>query len=366
MYPWFSRLGVVTLVACLSSTPLGAQVRWSIDPQPVLTLGGKDADGVPLVAMPSGATRRPDGSFVVADGTAPALRFFDSRGRLTTSVGRAGSGPGEYRVISWLGRCAGDSLVVYDLFQRRFSVLDATGRFSRQFAAPGDAAAIACAPDGALAVLGGAGNTPHADRRVRGRVSMIAPTGEVRHTVTDVPFYEMATVGGMPLPHPLGPVTAVALTRDRLYVGTGADAAVDAYDRTARKLATHHLPGEDRRPTAAHHEAGVTEFVRFTTDAGMRRAMEAQLAKLSPRESLPPYSALLSDRAGYLWVHRSVPGDATSRFTVLTPDGRLAAVVQMPTFVRVFEVRDDYALGAQEDEDGESRVVLWRLRRSAR
>lgn len=366
MQPWLSRLVLVPLVACISSTALPAQARWSIDPQPVLTLGGKDAHGVPIVALPSGATRRADGSFVVADGTAPALRFFDSRGRLAASVGRAGSGPGEFRVISWLGRCGGDSLVVYDLFQRRFSVFDAAGRFARQFAAPGDAAVISCAPDGTLAVLGGAGNTPHADRRVRGRVSVLAPTGDVRQTVTDVPFYEMATVGGVPLPHPLGPVTAVALTRDRLYVGTGADAAVDVYDRTARRIATHQLPGEVRRPTAAHRDAAVAEFVRFTTDAGMRRAMEAQLTKLPTREALPPYSALLVDPAGYLWVHRSLPGDASSRFTVLTPDGPPAAEVHVPAFVRVFEVGSDYVLGVQEDDDGESQVVVWRLRRSAR
>lgn len=355
----------VTTYTLFSTTAVGAQARWIVDVRPLLTIGDSEAagGGTPFGVV-SGATRRPDSSLVVSDGTAPALRFFDAQGRSTKTVGRSGSGPGEFRVISWLGRCGGDSLVTYDLFQRRFSIFDSAGRFVRQFAASGDAGAAACAPDGRIAVVGGAGTTQGADRRVRARVSLLAPSGEALLTIPDVPFYEMASAGGVPLPDPLGPVTTVALTRDRLFVGTGADLAIDVYDRAGAKQARYLLPGTARRPTDAHRAAGVSEFVRFTTDATMRRAMESQLARVPSRTDLPPYSAIFTDVQGLLWVHRSVPGDSTSRFIVLAPEGRAIAEVELPVFTRVFEIGQDYILGGRESVDGEPQVVMWRLTRS--
>ena len=95
----------------------------------------------------------------------------------------------------------------------------------------------------------------------------------------------------------------------------------------------------------------------------MRRAMEAQLANLPLPDALPPYSAVLVDSEGLLWVHRSVPGDVASDLSVLSQDGRWVADVRIPSYVRIFEIGRDDIVGANLSADGEPQVSVWRLRR---
>lgn len=342
---------------------LHAQTRWRVDQRPLVVVGPSSPAGATPLGEVTGAHRRPDGSLVVADGTAPALRFFDPEGRMIASAGRAGGGPGEYRVISWMGRCGGDSLAAYDLYQRKFSIVDNAGRFVRHVPAPGDAAAISCADDGSIAIVGSPSSAQGADRRVRARVSMLTRAGEARVAIPDVPFYEMTSASGVPLLNPLGPTTTIALGRERIFVATGTGMAIDAYDLTGRELAALAVPGTRRRPTEAHRAASVSEFLRFTTDLAMRRAMEAQLANLPLPDALPPYSAVLVDSERLPWVHRSVPGDVASDLSVLSQDGRWVADVRIPSYVRIFEVGRDYIVGANLSDDGEPQVSVWRLRR---
>src|SRR5262249_52751757 len=69
-----------------------------------------------------------DGRIVVS--ARNELRWFDGDGRWIRTIGRDGSGPGEFRGIYFLA-AQGDSIATYDLGLRRFSVFDTAGRYAR-------------------------------------------------------------------------------------------------------------------------------------------------------------------------------------------------------------------------------------------
>ncbi|HRP07536.1 MAG TPA: hypothetical protein PLL69_03520, partial [Gemmatimonadales bacterium] len=63
----------------------------------------------------------PDGGFVVFDGTVPALRQFDSGGRLIRTLGRQGSGPGEYGDNNGVAVTSDGIVLQYDVSNSRIN-----------------------------------------------------------------------------------------------------------------------------------------------------------------------------------------------------------------------------------------------------
>lgn len=74
-----------------------------------------------------------NGGLVVANSGTASLHFFDRAGRVLRSVGRRGSGPGEYQDIGGVTSLPGDSLIVWDGMLRRATVLSPAGEFIRAF-----------------------------------------------------------------------------------------------------------------------------------------------------------------------------------------------------------------------------------------
>ncbi|MCU0635615.1 MAG: hypothetical protein MUE41_12140, partial [Gemmatimonadaceae bacterium] len=80
-----------------------------------------------------GAARWRDGSLVVGDRGAFALKWFRPDGKLRQAFGREGAGPGEVRYLKDLLRC-GDTLFVEDIDNgHRISAFAADARFVRHF-----------------------------------------------------------------------------------------------------------------------------------------------------------------------------------------------------------------------------------------
>ncbi len=101
----------------------------------------------------------------------------------------------------------------------------------------------------------------------------------------------------------------------------------------------------------------------YGQDAQTRQRMkELELEGPMPA-TVPPYTALFTDRAGTLWVSLYLPRDVETRLLALADDGRLLGDVRIPTGLTVFDIADDYILGTYEDRVGEPHVTLYRLRR---
>jgi hypothetical protein len=97
-----------------------------------------EADSLPLGAYTSFFARARDGGVFVNDMQLRRLMHFDSTGRFVGTIGRPGSGPGEFVLPGPLGLLPGDStIMVVDVNRRWASLFDTrTGRYLRGFGVP--------------------------------------------------------------------------------------------------------------------------------------------------------------------------------------------------------------------------------------
>ncbi len=131
-----SLLVICALLHAATASCALAQTHWSVDSVPSVDIHGLSPTGAALLELPVAGVRQQDGTIVIADGRGDRISFFDARGHLLRTVGRSGDGPGEFRLISWLGQCAADSLFVWDFFHQRLTALDKSGRMGRQLHHP--------------------------------------------------------------------------------------------------------------------------------------------------------------------------------------------------------------------------------------
>ncbi|MFV1988436.1 MAG: hypothetical protein ACC682_14235 [Gemmatimonadota bacterium] len=92
--------------------------------------------GGPIAVVPSG-----ESTLLIADRSWESILMVDRSGRLLRKVGRAGDGPGEFRMIWRIGASEGRFWVV-DVRTSRISVFDEGGDFEHTFRGDGDAVGI--------------------------------------------------------------------------------------------------------------------------------------------------------------------------------------------------------------------------------
>ncbi|MDE0130920.1 MAG: 6-bladed beta-propeller [bacterium] len=112
-----------------------AQFWWSVDPEPVLVIGGHHrtsagaGDSDPLIWNVKGAGRLADGRVVIlSHGSDHKVMIFEASGRLATSFGRKGRGPGEFSSPQHLQVLPGDTIVVWDDMFGPVSYFDPSGK----------------------------------------------------------------------------------------------------------------------------------------------------------------------------------------------------------------------------------------------
>jgi hypothetical protein len=94
-------------------------------------------------------TRDSRGNWFAASTSLPSrVGVFNSQGKLTQLIGRAGQGPGEFSTIRTMVAGPGDTLYVYDFAQRRRTVFAPDFRMLRTEQTPGSVISAAALPDG--------------------------------------------------------------------------------------------------------------------------------------------------------------------------------------------------------------------------
>lgn len=104
---------------------------WYADLDREVVIGREEGEPDELFGRVAGFVRLGDGRIMVGDGIGPSVRIFSSDGTFSETVGRAGSGPGEFVNLSGVRAFRGDSVVVVDFEGGRWSVLGPDGRFVR-------------------------------------------------------------------------------------------------------------------------------------------------------------------------------------------------------------------------------------------
>jgi len=337
------------------------------------------------------AARRSDGSVVVVDQGARAVRLFDPHGRFQRTLGAAGAGPGEFTDPVSVLVTVGDTVVVWDRALLRVTRFNPRGdlaavrtldwgklanRLGVEMASKGGEAG-AKGPDGPSALFPGpmeplgdggflvrlvekSGATPRSGRyrprsgtlRVSGDLSVLDTLmlfGDAEQVVVDAPW------GRFPVAPPGARTTLLTHsgTSLRICIGTQEELEISCF-------------GADRGRTALRWDAEPLPFTGDDLSAWREETMRLLAPKLSPDQILeildqvpvpqsrPPFSRILLDPDGDLWAElgptRGGSGEAND-FMVFGPDGILLGLVALPP-IRVLDIGRDHVLGIHEDELG--------------
>jgi len=138
---WMYLFAVGAPLAATSSLPSGERVeakspagKAAYNIKSEFQLGGATAPenaqfyekGSPTQIGADGA-----GNIYVLDGSGPRIQVFDAKGRFVTGFGKAGEGPGEFKMPGKLAVASDGRVAVFDMAASRISIFDKTGKLLR-------------------------------------------------------------------------------------------------------------------------------------------------------------------------------------------------------------------------------------------
>lgn len=344
---------------------------WGLTDDPILEIGPPENEGRGGWGKLVGVSGLSSGNIVVADEINRELSLYGPDGSPITHTGGSGEGPGEFRILMAPMLCGGDSVFVWDPALGRVAIYDENLRYVRQFRASelrstvSDASGwqprkMTCNRSGVYAITARTvEQLPKTEgaARVAMRVEMV--TRDLVGTVVGpVSGDELYLAGRSLAPRPLGKRTSVALSEDRLFVGTADSFAVDVYSLRGEPLNSI----VDDFPPIEVSRAHLNAYL-----SNQPEEHRSFYANLEYPGTLPAYSDLKVDPDGNLWieVYRApTEKDERSRWQVYDPQGRSVASLEMPEGFIMFEPGTDYVLGIVRDDMGVERVLMFGLFRT--
>jgi hypothetical protein len=354
---------------------------WHLSATPLVSIGVVEGDPHYQFGRVMRAIRLSDRRIVVADGGANELRFYSPDGRYLSTSGREGGGPGEFQQLDWIERLPGDSVVAFDLQNRRVSVFDSTGRFARSSTITQAVGGIFVYPfgrfaDGSLAMRTGfsfvAGETKLGVASQPMVVLHLDVDAAHADTIGEFPgaqwfvYANEHSTGARGLPFGRHPVTAVS--GNSLYYGSSDRYEIGVYSRdgTLRRSirrARENLPvTDDDIEALKQHQLQALDDGSSSNAA--RARIEREYAETPHPEHMPAYDRLIVDDRGNLWVEDyRRPADTQPVWTVFDSTGQMLGSVPMPERFRPFEIGADYVLGSWRDELDVQYVRLFGIER---
>ena len=362
-------LAVVVLPRGLAAQ---APTAWRIADAPIVSVGANDE----FASITSGAFFG-DGSFVIGDARSYRVSVFDAAGRVQRTIGRSGSGPGEFRNLAWALPYRADSIATYDRAQRRLTVFSRAGIPARSviLGSPGEGwapEALALLDDGRIVVrttrsIGGEQAAPgiHAAAMAVWIYSPAgAPAARIAGDLVGEEWVRLATPSLL-MGRPFATVSLVASRDARIFVADSADAPIRVLAATGEELRRIGARATTRVTSSAHvaayRESRLVEARQSSgADAVATQSRILDAIPFPPR--VPPLRRLMVDRDGRLWAEEyPAPRAPRQRFRVYAPDGRLLAHAVGPERGRVLDAHGDRVLVAWSDADGAPHVRVHRF-----
>lgn len=350
---------------------------WAVDSAPLVDIGADQDDPRQQLTRPTDPVRLAGGRIAVGDNGSLEIRVFDADGRWVGSIGRKGSGPGEFTDLRALWTGPGDTLYAYQGRTGQVSVLDAGGRFARAFRPEFSGErrfAVILGPfsTGHWLVNGSAITLPTTSGLHRGEVTLyrFSPDGRKVDSLTTLPGAESmveASERGLSiwlLPYARASVTVAA--GSRAYAGPTERVDLQVYregaglERIVRlALAPRPLTREIIAAAIARQLEGMS---RQPPEA--RELTRRKLEGAAYPEQVPAIDRLTVAENGDLWlrIYPLDPGDPT-RFAVTDSAGRFRAWVDGPPRFTPSWIGHDRILGLWRDPDDVFHVRMYPLRR---
>lgn len=329
------------------SRVVGLASRIGLSPTPLVDLAGLRSDPreeldvrVPfLIAKPLS-----DGRWVLMDFA--SLLIVDPDGKFVRRVGRAGSGPGEFRQLRDVCVGPADTLLAISMADRRIVVFDSSGRHVKTRGYEGDLPRTPCAPDGSFLIARSPGTNPLSVLPAReaslwDRVAtfdLVRWDGFVRRSMGPFPVEDLELTFRL--------TVNVVASGGRYYVGNGSGPEYRAYDASGELFQIVRWRHDMRRATPALREAAVRRGV---------------LSGPATRDFLPVYRTITASPGGEVWIQEySTEGQA--RWFVFDRHGAFLGRVDAPAAMRgrvdLQPLDSDRVILAWRDDEGAPRLTI--------
>lgn len=354
---------------------------------PVTTLSRADRVLAEPFSQVAGARELADGRLVVSDRVEDRVVVVDPRSGALTRVGRAGSGPAEYRRPGRLMPMLGDSLLLADEGNERLLVIAPDLKIVRTLRLDARGVPVGLSPRGvdprgrfycqvphwAAGSFGDHGDSVPLVRVTPGdpRAEIITwvlgiadPPGNVRYGMPYVPF---SPADGWAL----APDGTIVMARVGDYhIERLKDGAVERGPATPFRTLPVTLEDKVAYTREFMENSGVggrgtggasvgSMPAEWLTDAAIRHVVETNLyaATKPPFTDRPPLLA----PDGTLWVERSTVLGAPASFDLFDRTGRVTRTVILPSHRRLLMIGRGGVYLVATDEDGVERVERYQL-----
>lgn len=346
--------GIVILDLAVD-TAIPPNLRLATDPQ--LVVGATDTDTLQLFRVVD-AELMPDGTLVVANAGSSEILYFDRNGTLTRRVGGAGSGPGEFRSISWIDRRPPDSLAVADGGLRRVVVLDGAGVSSRTVNLAGSAVdesasgvyapqARAMFTDGSLLIANFSSLTPQSGpQRTEATLFRFDPVAGLLSNLGSWPAAEihlLPSEGRLAVLLPLlGRDFVVEASAAIIVAGTTDATQLEILTPTGELSLILRWRGAERRLSQEQMAREARGRLEAFPDGPLLEQRLDEIEQISRHETVPAFAAIRVTDAGVIWVGSyALREDSTSTWLRVDPVKREVAHLDVPGSARVLDVTSD-------------------------
>jgi hypothetical protein len=356
-----------------------ASEAWSVSAEPRVTIGVLDGAAEYQLYNVVAAARQSDGDIVVIDGGSREVRLYNGLGTFLAKWGGRGSGPGEFRQPVQILAAQGDTLLVWDDALARVTRFDPAGnlvdmrtvdrgKIAKAVEPPMYPAAGRLLPDGDLLVrltekvlvkqASKSGKQGASDeKRARSgalrvsadyaRIDTLMFFGDAEQVAVSAPWGEWRIAP----PRAKTTVMAVQGSESRVCIGDQKETEISCFGPDASRTSIRWSPRQ-----VMLTEADVNKW-RDTTVADLAgKLSESEVLGLLDQVIVPavrpPFSAIMLDAAGNLWVEQgpsSKSGMASTDYLVFDRAGVFLGPVVLPQ-IQVLDIGDDYVIGVYEDE----------------
>lgn len=353
----------------------GHTPEWHLAAQPSLVVGAEEAPDR-VFGRIAGVVRLESGTLVVADGMNLSVTAFDPSGEVVGTAGRRGEGPGEFRTIMSIRRCAGDTLVVYDPAFHRLTVYNHDLEFvdtwpvGRRSGSDGPPPYdFYCGRDGTMVFVHRSPAPPAGigPRRPEVSLTLTQPDGEpvvlARSRASERYFN-----GSNDFPRPMGERTSLAVAGGTVFVATGAPLDREDGGFEIQRFALEGTRLSPIRDTMAVHPVSRQDIRRYIEQrvheqpASRRPGMRDLFESLEYPEAYPSHLSVLVGEDGLVWVEEYPrPGLDQRTWRIYSADGSRLARLRVPVAFRIEQAGADWVAGVAEGPQGEPLAVVYPL-----
>ena len=330
---------------------------WVVDFGPLVDLAEAGSGPNYEFFQATDAERLSDGTFIVADDSSDEIRFFSAAGIYLRTLGRNGSGPGEFQRLDQVLALTGDSVLAYDFWAARVTVFGPDGELARVVTLDRASRPRPLFPLGDDGYVGM--STDYAGygdriglRRWRHPIVRVNRDGAVADTLTTIPGGESVVFSQGDARALWGKKGHLAVFDREIYLGTADSVEFQILGLDGRLKRIVRVPGYDL--TLSGSEIQSERDARFpdslvTTNPMVRDVMDAH----PNRSHRPGYAQMMLDAYGNVWLQAFQARFETpepTQWLVFDPVGEWLGSVALPPEFEVFRIGPDWILGKRPDE----------------